>query len=509
MPTNTVAIIGAGPGGLTSAMILAHRGLDVTVFEQQDRVGGRNAPIHLGEFTFDTGPTFLMMKFILEEVFKEAGRDLTDYLDLVRLDPLYRLKIDGKKFYPSADTDQTREQIRETFPGNEDGFDRFLDKERKRFERLMPCLQKDYGSLLSYLDPIFLRALPRMSLGRTIFGNLGKYFDDDDLKLCFSFQSKYLGMSPWDCPAFFTMLSYIEHAFGIYHVIGGLNRISAAMAEVAREHGADIRLDTPVDELILEDGAAVGVRMENGQEERYDAVVVNADFGHAASDIFPDGTLRTFSPKKLSRWKLSCSTFMLYLGVDRSYPQQPHHNVIFADDYKRNIDEITDIGTLPGDPSFYVQNASVTDPTLAPEGHSTIYVLVPVPNTRSDIDWEAERDSYAQKVLELVEQRGEFPGLRDAVREMKVLTPADWKGPYSVYDGATFNLAHTMLQVLYFRPHNRFQEVENCYLVGGGTHPGSGLPTIYESGRISSNLLCRDLQIPYQPPGPALPDLLT
>jgi phytoene desaturase len=491
-----IAVVGAGPGGLTNAMILAHRGFDVTVFEQKDVVGGRNAPLRLGDYTFDTGPTFLMMKFVLEQVFRLAGREAADHLDFIPLDPLYRLKIGGVEIFPSPDPEKTKAQIAEHFSGNEDGVDRFMAAEGARFKRLMPCLQKDYGSLLAYLSPIFMRALPRMSLGRTVFGNLGRYFDHDDLKLCFAFQSKYLGMSPWDCPAFFTMLSYIEHAFGIDHVRGGLNRISAAMADVLKEEGGTLRLNTHVDQLLLDGRRATGVRLADGTEEHFDRVVINADFGQAMGSLVPGGVLRRYSPEKLKRWKLSCSTFMLYLGVKTQYPDLPHHNVIFADDYRANIDDITVRGTLTDGPSLYVQNASVTDPTLAPEGCSTIYVLVPCPNTRADVDWAAESDRYADEVLEIIETSGGFDGLRGAIEAKKIITPDNWRDDYNVYEGATFNLAHTMGQVLFFRPHNRFQEIRNCYLVGGGTHPGSGLPTIYESGRISADLICKDFGVP-------------
>ncbi|MFH1732189.1 MAG: phytoene desaturase family protein [Planctomycetota bacterium] len=506
MVKSRIGIIGAGPGGLTAAMILARRGLDVTVFEQKDTVGGRNAPIRLGDFTFDTGPTFLMMKFILEEVFAEAGRRVDDYVDVVQLDPLYRLRIGGVDLFPSADAEQTKVQIREHFPGNEDGVDRFMATEAKRFDRLMPCLQRSYDNLLAYLNPIFLRALPRMSLGRSIFQNLGRYFSDDDLKLCFAFQSKYLGMSPWTCPAFFTMLSYIEHAYGIYHVMGGLNQISRAMAKVVEEEGGTIRLGTRVAGLILDGRRATGVRLDDGTEETFDRIVINADFGDAMGALVPPGVLRKYTPKKLDRWKLSCSTFMLYLGVDRVYDEHPHHNILFADDYRRNVEEITDDMVLSADPSLYVQNASVTDGSLAPAGKSTIYVLVPCPNTRSGIDWDGLADDYAEKVLGIIETRGGFTGLRDHIEERKVITPATWRRDYNIFEGATFNLAHTMGQVLFFRPHNRFEEIGGCYLVGGGTHPGSGLPTIYESGRISANLLCRDLGMTPSPVISVRPD---
>lgn len=492
-----IGIVGAGPGGLASAMLLARRGFEVTVYEKAGGVGGRNAPLKLGPYTFDTGPTFLMMKSILDEVFAEAGRRSEDLLRFAPLDPLYRLRFGSREFLPSRDPAATRARIRELSPDDAAGFDRFLEKEGARYQRLYPCLQKEYGSLFHYLRPSVLRALPYMSLGRSVHGNLGRYFADEDVKISFSFQSKYLGMSPWNCPAFFTMLAYIEHAFGIYHVMGGLNRISEAMSRVVADLGGTIRLSTPVESLLLDGRRAKGVRLAGGEEVPHDEVILNADFGYAMNRLVPGGVLRKYAPARLEDWKLSCSTFMLYLGVKKSWPGIPHHNILFAGDYRKNVEEIADRQVVPEDPSIYVQNASVVDPSLAPPGHSTLYVLVPVPNLRSGTDWEAVRKGYTEKVLDLVERRGGFDGLRENLEEMKVVTPREWEGDYHVYRGATFNLAHTFFQVLYFRPHNRFEELDNCWLVGGGTHPGSGLPTIYESARISSGLICRKHGVPW------------
>ncbi|HOX06205.1 MAG TPA: phytoene desaturase family protein [Planctomycetota bacterium] len=500
MSSKHVVIVGAGPGGLTSAMLLAHRGCRVTVFEKEPVVGGRNAAITEAGYTWDTGPTFLMMSYILKEMFQETGRKVEDYLHFTALDPLYRLVLGDMDFRPSPDAAKMRARIAEAFPGNETGLDRFLTKERTRYERLFPCLQKDYSSLRAFLDPIFLKAAPQLGLGRSLFDNLGRYFAPDRLKLCFTFQAKYLGMSPWQCPALFTMLSFIEHAFGILHVRGGLNKISEAMAKVAREEGAEIHLGAPVRKLLLEGRRVVGVEMESGGKVAADAVFVNADFGHAMKTLVPPGVLRKYAPERLGRLKVSCSTFMLYLGVKKRYDHLPHHSILFADDYRRNITEVADRLVLSADPSIYVQNASPTDPTLAPEGCSTIYILVPVPNNRGRIDWAREGDAFRDRVLELAERRGGYAGLRESIAVERRTTPADWENSHGVFEGATFNLAHNFGQLLYFRPHNRFQELENCWLVGGGTHPGSGLPTIYESARISANSFCRAFGLGYSVP---------
>lgn len=500
MAKKHVVVVGAGPGGLTSAMILAGRGCRVTVFEKADVVGGRNAPIASDGFTFDTGPTFLMMSYILKEMFGEVGRRIEDYLEFTSLDPLYRLKFDDLEFRPSPDRVKTRAEIARVFPGNEAGFDRFMSCEGKRFEKLFPCLQKDYASWTAYIDPIFLKAAPYLGLGRNIFQNLGRYYKPDKLKLSFTFQAKYLGMSPWQCPALFTMLPFVEYDSGILHVRGGLNRISQAMAKVVEEEGGQIRLETPVKRVIVEGRAARGVELEGGERIEADAVFLNADFGHAMKSLIEPGKLRKYTAARLSRMKVSCSTFMLYLGVNRRYDEIPHHSILFAEDYRKNITEVAESMQLSADPSVYVQNASVTDPTLAPEGKSTIYVLVPVPNTRSAIDWAKEGDAFRELVLDIVEKRGGYEGLRESIEFEKRITPADWKEDYRVFDGATFNLAHNFGQLLSFRPRNRFEEFANCFLVGGGTHPGSGLPTIYESARISSNSFCKQFGLPYSMP---------
>jgi phytoene desaturase len=414
-------------------------------------------------------------------------------MEMKSIDPFYRLVYgdSGRVFLPTSDRASMREQVERLFPGNFKGYDRYMDYEREKFARITPCLQVPYDKPIDYLRPRFLRALPYLDAHFSLYRHLGRYFDDDDLKTAFTFQAKYLGMSPWQCPATFSIISYIEHSGGIHHPIGGLNQISAAMAKVLEEEGGRLHLSTPVKEVIVRGGRATGVRLESGEEVAGDYVVINADFAHAMTKLVDRAHLRKWTPEKLERKSFSCSTFLLYLGVDKVYEQIPHHNIIFAPDYKHNVDEITRSFTLSEDPSIYIQNASVTDPTLAPEGKSTIYILGPITNNRSRIDWEREKERYRDKVLEIAQTRGGMTDLRQHIEVEKMITPRDWEQDYAVYQGAVFNLGHTIDQMLYFRPHNEFEEIEGCYLVGGGTHPGSGLPTIYESGRISAGLILK------------------
>jgi len=268
-----------------------------------------------------------------------------------------------------------------------------------------------------------------------------------------------------------------------------LNQISKAMAKVVEEEGGEVLTDQNVERVLTSGRKVTGVLLEDGERMDFDKVVVNADFGYAMTNLFESNKIRKYSAKKLEGKKFSCSTYMLYLGVDKVY-DVPHHNIFFANDYRQNIADIQE-GRLSEDFSFYVQNASVTDDTLAPLGKSAVYVLVPVPNNRSHIEWDREEPSFKEKVYSNIETRTQMKDLKDHVEIEKTITPKAWVTDYNVYIGATFNLAHNLSQMLYFRPHNKFEELKNLYLVGGGTHPGSGLPTIYISGIVTAGLLSK------------------
>lgn len=490
MQPKHIVIVGAGPGGLTAAMILSKRGFRVSVYEAQERVGGRNGAFKLGPYTFDIGPTFLMLKPILDEVFEEAGANCDELMEMVDLQPMYRLQFDDKYIEPINNPEKMKSEIARVFPGMEDAYAGFFEREQKRFDALYPCLQKSYHSWKAFLSPHLIKAVPHLAIGKSLYDIMIRNFREEKLALSFTFQAKYLGMSPWECPGLFAIIPYIEHAFGIQHPIGGLSRISDTMADTARANGAEIHLGKPVKQILVRDGAACGVELENGELIEADEVIINADFSYAAANLFAPGVLKKYAPEKLEKKKFSCSTFMLYLGLNTIY-DLPHHTIFFAKDYRKNVDDIFHLREPDSDVSVYVRNASVTDPTLAPKGHSAVYVLVPMPNLRAGIDWEEKKKVFRDTVLDIMEQRGGMKNLREHIVEEKVMTPESWRDELNVYEGATFNLAHSWDQMIHLRPRNKFEEVDNCYLTGGGTHPGSGLPTIYESGRIAANLISR------------------
>jgi phytoene desaturase len=267
------------------------------------------------------------------------------------------------------------------------------------------------------------------------------------------------------------------------------------MARVFEANGGTLRLNSKVARLDLSGREAKGVVLEDGRRVAADAVIVNADFSHAMTHLVPDGVLRKYDAAGLARRKYSCSTFMLYLGIDGEV-DLPHHTIFFSRDYRSYIQDVA-AGRLGTDISLYVRNASVTDPTLAPEGKSGIYVLVPVPNRRSGIDWSRRKKEFRDLVVRAMEAQAPLKNLSGRIVAERVITPDDWETDWNVHIGATFNLAHTLGQMLHYRPRNEFEEISSCYLTGGGTHPGSGLPTIYESGRITANLISRRFGVPF------------
>lgn len=489
-----VTVIGAGPGGLASAILLASSGLQVTVLERLPRVGGRTGSLEADGFRFDIGPTFFLYPRVLEEIFAAAGYDLHREVEMVRLDPQYRIVFgSGGSLDATPDMERMAREVGAISPQDAGAVRSFLDDNRDKFERFRPCIESPFNGWRDLLTPRMLGLLPQVRPWRSLDQELAAYFSDPRIRLAFTFQSKYLGMSPFQCPSLFSILSFLEYEYGVFHPLGGCGAVTEAMARVAREMGVDIRLGEPVREMLFSGRRAVGVRTDAG-EYRSDAIVINADFARAMSRLVPDALRRRWTNRKIAGKKFSCSTFMLYLGIDGLYEDVPHHTIYIAEDYARNLDEIENKHVLSDDPSFYVQNAGVTDSTLAPRGQSTLYVLLPVTHQHPNVDWSRERDRYRDLALSRLSSIG-IEGVEKQIRFEKVVTPADWDQEFEIHQGATFNLAHNLGQMLHLRPRNRFEDLDGVYLVGGGTHPGSGLPVIFQSARITAELLTQELGV--------------
>ncbi len=493
MKTKTVVIVGAGPGGLASAVVLAAAGVRVKILERLPFVGGRTSAIEADGFRFDLGPTFFLYPRILDEVFQLAGTRLRDEVPMVRLDPQYRIQFgSGGHLDCTPDIERMERQIATLHPPDAAGFRRFLSENRSKLALMQPCLENPFSGWRDVLTARMLKLLPLIRPHQSVDTYLKRFFQDERVRLAFCFQSKYLGMSPFLCPSLFSILSFLEYEYGVWHPLGGCASVTAALARVARRLGVEIVLDAPVEEILFEGRRATGVRTADGVHAA-DAVVVNADFARAMERLVPDTIRRRWNNRNLSKKKYSCSTFMMYLGVHGRF-DQPHHTIHIAKDYESNLKDIEERHILSSDPSVYVQNPCVTDPGLAPAGKSSLYVLAPVTHQHANVDWNRERPRFRKVVLKQLEKLG-YPDVESRLCYERIVTPADWDTRYEVYRGATFSLAHSLDQMLHLRPHNRFEDADGIYLVGGGTHPGSGLPVIFESARISSRLLMSDLGV--------------
>jgi phytoene desaturase len=471
-----IIVIGAGPGGLASAILLASAGVKVKIVERLPVIGGRTSSIEADGFKFDLGPTFFLYPRVLDEIFGAAGTSLREEVEMVRLDPHYRIQFGaGGKLDCTPNIESMEQQIASLCPADAPGFRRFLAENRTKLAAMEPCLESPFLGWRDLVQMRLLKMLPMLRPHQSVDGYLKRFFKDERVRLAFCFQSKYLGMSPFRCPSLFSILSFLEYEYGVFHPIGGCAAVTRAMERVARRLGVEICLNEPVEEILFAGRRAVGVRT-GADTHRADAVVVNADFARAMERLVPDQLRRRWTNRKLAGKKYSCSTFMMYLGVEGTF-DLPHHTIHIAKDYAQNLEDIESRHVLSEDPSFYVQNACVTDPTLAPKGKSALYVLAPVSHQHPNVDWSRDKARFRNLLFDKIAQ-------------------ADWDHRYEIYRGATFNLAHTLDQMLHLRPHNRFEDLDGMYLVGGGTHPGSGLPVIFESARISSRLLLEDLGIP-------------
>ena len=492
--TKHVVIVGAGPGGLASALLLARSGVRVTLVEKHKRVGGRTSTLAQDGYKFDIGPTFFLYPRVLKEIFADAGYDLDREVPMTRLDPQYRLIFgSGGQLDATPDIQRMEQQIAQISPLDAEKFRGFLDQNRKKLASFLPFLESPFESWTDLMKPGMLKLLPLLKPWLSLDGDLRTHFSDERIRLGFSFQSKYLGMSPFRCPSLFSILSFLEYEHGVFHPTGGCGAVTAAMARIAADMGVEVLTDEPVEELLVEKGEARGVRTSR-RTLHADSVVVNADFADAMRKLLPGHHRQRWTDKRIVSKRYSCSTFMMYLGIEGRYDDVAHHTIYLAKDYKQNLKDIEGLRRLSEEPSFYVQNASVTDPTLAPRGHSTLYVLLPVTHEVDGIDWPTEQARFRALALKQIEKIG-ITDVEERIRTERIITPRGWSDEFGLHKGATFSMAHSLTQMLHLRPHNRFEDVKGMYLVGGGTHPGSGLPVIFQSARISSRLLLEDLGI--------------
>lgn len=495
--SRSIAIVGAGVGGLSAAARLAHAGHRVTVFEKNEVPGGRAGQLVDRGFTWDIGPTILLMREVVEGLFSELGRDPANYLELTQVDPNYRIHFgDGTSAAFTPDLARIRPELDKLEPGS---FAKYLDL--LRFGRhsydtsVNEIINRPLDSVFSYLNPKLLRHVLSMKAHRKLYGYLNGFFKDERLLQALSFQTMYLGISPYEAPATFLLLPYTELAMGIWFPKGGMYAVPKAIERLGRELGVTYRYRTPVVRIVQEGNRVTGVRLADGSIESFDIVVANADLPYTYEKLIPEATL-----PRADKLKYTSSAFMLYLGVDRKYDALQHHNVVFGKKYRDTFKEIFEDKILPTDPSFYVNRPSRTDPTLAPAGCDALYVLVPVPHQTKDIDWAKEGRPFRDRIIGLMEQR---LGLKDLAKHIRVehwMTPDNWQQQFNLQHGAAFGLSHGFDQVGALRPSTRDAKFKNLYFVGASTQPGTGVPLVMISGQIVAQRIARELnQLPDAP----------
>ena len=500
--TKQVVIIGAGPGGLAAAMLLAGAGSRVKVLERRDRVGGRTSAIGGDGFRFDLGPTFFLYPRVLEAIFAASAATCGEEVELVRLDPQYHLIFGGGGELLAtgrrrADGAGDRRRYRPhdaaipAVPGRQPGEVGALPAGPgiavPRLAR--PALAAPAQA------PALLR--PWLSLDR----ELRRYFRDPRVRLALTFQSKYLGMSPFKCPSLFSILSFLEYEYGVFHPIGGCGAVTESMAEIARELGVEIPLD--------DDGRGDPLRGPTGRRR---AVAIRVSTSatpwsstptspSAMTRLVPDHLRRRWTDRKIARKRFSCSTFMLYLGIEGQFDDLAHHTIYLAKDYRPQPRRDREAARALRR-SVVLRAERLRDRSRpGAAGCSTLYVLLPVTHQHPNVDWDREAPRSARSPCDNSRSSASRTSSRES-GSSGWSRPADWERRHEIHLGATFNLAHTLKQMLHLRPGNRFEDLESVYLVGGGTHPGSGLPVIFESARITSRLIGQDFGLPVAVDGP-------
>jgi phytoene desaturase len=477
-----VVVVGAGVGGLAAAARLAHQGFEVHVFEKTDGPGGRCNRLRVDGFTWDIGPTIVLMPEVFEETFAALGRRIEDYLTLQRCDPNYRVHYrDGSAITFTSELCAMGRELERVEPGSFQRYLSFLSEGRVQYRTSLDhFVGRNYSGLMDYLSPGVLKKMLQVRAHRRMYSHVGRFFQDERLRAAMTFQTMYLGVSPFASPAVYGLLPFTELAVGIWFPKGGLYAIPQALERLAREEGVHLHYGAPVARILTKDGRTTGVRLEDGTEVEASAVLCNADLPYAYEKLLsPEATTL---PRK-DKLRYTSSGYMLYLGLKRQYPELLHHNVVFGRDYKGSFDAIFERLQVPEDPSFYVNVPSRTDPSLAPPGKDALYVLVPVPHQNPGIDWAQEGPRVRAKVFQRLAELG-FPKLEQDIEVERVFTPDDWAGTFNLARGSAFGLAQNFLQIGPFRPANQDPRVRNLFFVGASTQPGTGLPTVLISARL-------------------------
>ena len=491
-PTRSSAVvIGAGLGGLSAAMRLGSKGYSVTVIDRLDRVGGRGSSVTKNGFRFDLGPTILTVPQVFERLWKDCGKDFAGDVELVPLDPFYEIRWqDGSRFQVRSSEEEMLAEVTRNFPKDLKGYCKFLEDCEKRyvfgFEGLGRRPMNKIWDLLKEI-PGFIR----LRADRSVYAHVSTRVKDPKLRMALSFHPLFIGGDPRNVTSMYILVSHLEKAFGVHYVKGGVQALADAMANVVKEQGGQVLLNSNVENITLSRQKADGVMLENGLKLNADIVVSNADPGWTYNKLLPNQKKR-WTEKKLKKSRWSMGLFVWYFGTKntkKKWQDVGHHTIMNGPRYRGLLADIFDRQFLADDMSIYLHRPSVTDPSVAPKGDDCFYALSPVPNlkTSNPIDWSKELEGYKNKMRMVLEET--IPGFSDAIIEEHILTPKDFEERYLSPYGSGFSLEPRIFQSAWFRPHNVSEDIENLYLVGAGTHPGAGIPSVVTSSEVLSQLV--------------------
>jgi phytoene desaturase len=487
-------IIGAGMGGLATALRLAWHGFQVIIAEKQPRPGGRSNLLQEAGFRVDSGPTILVMKAAFEEFYRSIGQDLNQRLQLVQLDPNYRIYYhDGSYINLYSNMAQLAQEVEKVQPGSSERLFRFIGEGGKKYELGMEFVDRNYDHITDLVNPKAILRLWQTKAFQNLYKQVAGYFKHNDkLAKAFSFHSMFLGLSPFDALAMYSLITYADLALGMWFPMGGIYSIIEDMLCLGEQMGVEVRTNSPVEKICIENKKVTGVRLASGDVLPADLVVSNADLPYTYRMLIPPPYQGSFSNGKLEKLKYACSGYILYLGLDKTYTNVRHQALYFSEDYRTNLNAIFTIKRLPEDPSFHMNIPTVTDPSLAPPGHSLIYILAPMPNLQAHIDWN-EAASYLRKQLIDRLERIIDPEIRQHIVWERQYRPGDWLVDINATLGTAFgSLSHGFFQSSYFRPHNKADGVRGLYFVGQGTYPGIGMPMVMISSRLVTERICKE-----------------
>jgi phytoene desaturase len=491
-PTRSSAVvIGAGLGGLSAAMRLGSKGYSVTVIDRLDRVGGRGSSVTKNGFRFDLGPTILTVPQVFERLWKDCGKDFAGDVELVPLDPFYEIRWqDGSRFQVRSSEEEMLAEVTRNFPKDLKGYCKFLEDCEKRyvfgFEGLGRRPMNKIWDLLKEI-PGFIR----LRADRSVYSHVSTRVKDPKFRMALSFHPLFIGGDPRNVTSMYILVSHLEKAFGVHYVKGGVQALADAMANVVKEQGGQVLLNSNVENITLNKQKADGVMLENGLKLNADIVVSNADPGWTYNKLLPNQKKR-WTEKKLKKSRWSMGLFVWYFGTKNTrekWQDVGHHTIMNGPRYRGLLADIFDRQFLADDMSIYLHRPSVTDPSVAPKGDDCFYALSPVPNlkTSNPIDWSKELEGYKNKMQMVLEET--IPGFSDAIIAEHILTPKDFEERYLSPYGSGFSLEPRIFQSAWFRPHNVSEDIENLYLVGAGTHPGAGIPSVVTSSEVLSQLV--------------------